>query len=680
MAACPGTTINRADASVKSTERDLLTSTVTDYTTEDLLALGESVDVEFKRAAGRDGRGEVPKDFWPSYAAMANTEGGEILLGVEELKSEGIRLHTLANAVAMRQDIFNLANNRQKVSANLLRDDDVQVIEVDQCALLRVRVPRASRKQRPIYVGENPLRGTYERRNEGDFLVDEAKVRQMLAEQSDAPRDATVLANYGIEDLDLDTVQAYRQIFASRAPTHPFIAQSLPDFLRSIQAWKRDRESGEEGLTVAGLLMFGKLNSILDAVPNYIVDYQERPEARTEARWIDRLTTDGTWSGNLFDFYRKVLAKLTSDLKMPFRLEGAVVRQGVTPVHEALQEALVNALVHADFSGRVSILVVKRPDLYGFRNPGLMRVPIEQAIRGGDSDCRNRLVQKMFQLAGAGDQAGSGVPRIFGVWKEQSWRMPVVHEKREPEQTLFELRMASLLPAHTVAQLEVTHGAKFAQLSALEKLIIVTASVEGYIDHKRIREITDQHPADITKTLSKLSREGLLSATGHGRGTIYFDAHHTPTPMTEVEGDVFSPAPLSPPLSRMPATSGAEAGQPPKPPFHSEGLALSSGGLEASSGGLGLPQIQEPPGRARNVILSLYPQGLPRKMKQEALRDVILELCAAEALSLRDLATLLDRAPDFIRIQYIRPMVAAGSLVPEFPDRPRHPAQRYRRA
>jgi predicted HTH transcriptional regulator len=119
-----------------------------------------------------------------------------------------------------------------------------------------------------------------------------------------------------------------------------------------------------------------------------------------------------------------------------------------------------------------------------------MRVPIEQAIRGGDSDCCNRLIQKMFQLVGAGDQAGSGVPRIFGVWKEQSWRSAVVHEKREPEQTLFELRMASLLPVEMVAQLEATHGAKFAELSALEKLIVVTASVEGYLDHKRIREIT----------------------------------------------------------------------------------------------------------------------------------------------------------------------------------------------
>lgn len=58
----------------------------------------------------------------------------------------------------------------------------------------------------------------------------------------------------------------------------------------------------------------------------------------------------------------------------------------------------MNAIVLADFSDLVSIHVVKHPDMVGFLNPGLMRVSIEQAIRGGDRDCRNRLVQKMSQL------------------------------------------------------------------------------------------------------------------------------------------------------------------------------------------------------------------------------------------------------------------------------------------
>lgn len=57
--------------------------------------------------------------------------------------------------------------------------------------------------------------------------------------------------------------------------------------------------------------------------------------------------------------------------------------------------------------------LVKRPDLFGFRNPGLFRLPLEDALRGGVSDCRNRNLQKIFQLVGLGEQAGSGFPKIY---------------------------------------------------------------------------------------------------------------------------------------------------------------------------------------------------------------------------------------------------------------------------
>ena len=50
----------------------------------DLAGLAEACDLECKAAQGRDGRGELPEDFWRSYSAMANAEGGVILLGVQE--------------------------------------------------------------------------------------------------------------------------------------------------------------------------------------------------------------------------------------------------------------------------------------------------------------------------------------------------------------------------------------------------------------------------------------------------------------------------------------------------------------------------------------------------------------------------------------------------------------------
>jgi len=67
-------------------------------------------------------------------------------------------------------------------------------------------------------------------------------------------------------------------------------------------AWRKDRETGDVGITVAGLLIVGQMVSIQDKFPNYMLDYREHPDSKTELRWIDRLTLDGKWSGNLYDF------------------------------------------------------------------------------------------------------------------------------------------------------------------------------------------------------------------------------------------------------------------------------------------------------------------------------------------------------------------------------------------
>ena len=56
------------------------------HTLSDLSRLRESVDLECKLAAGRDGQGAVPEDFWPSYSAFANTQGGVVILGLREKK------------------------------------------------------------------------------------------------------------------------------------------------------------------------------------------------------------------------------------------------------------------------------------------------------------------------------------------------------------------------------------------------------------------------------------------------------------------------------------------------------------------------------------------------------------------------------------------------------------------
>lgn len=486
---------------------------------QDILALKEDYDIEFKKALGRDGKGKLPDDFFETYSAMANSYGGNVFLGIKEVDGT-IALAGIKEPEGIKKELFDNLNNKQKISVNILKDDDVEVLEFDDSYVIKIHIPQATREQKPVYKGQNPLQGTYKRQYEGDYKCNAEDIKRMLAEQVEDSRDNKVLKHYDFDDIDMSSFYAYRNIFKSNQPDHPFNEQSDIEFLKSIGGYKKDRETGYVGLTIAGLLMFGKANDIEDVFSYYALDYQERPKAKTELRWIDRVTLDGTWSGNIFDFYRIVIKKLFADLKVPFKLESDK-REDDTLIHKAIREAFVNAIVHADFTGRSSILVVKRPDMFGFRNPGLMRIPTEVAIKGGDSDCRNRTLHKMFMLIGYGERAGSGIPKIYSGWNSQDWTKPLLYEKAEPEQTLLELRMINLLDKTIIDELKEIYQDNLKDLSKDELTVLTTAYVEEGTNHKRILELLDLHPSDISNLLKKLVSNGFLVSDGVGRGTIY---------------------------------------------------------------------------------------------------------------------------------------------------------------
>jgi predicted HTH transcriptional regulator len=137
----------------------------------DIELLRESVDLECKLAGGRDGQGAVPDDFWTTYSAFANTEGGMVLLGLRE-KNRHFEVAGIQNVAKVRKELFDGLNNRQKVSVNLLTDAAVREIELAGKTILAIEVPRATRKQRPVYLTTNPLAGhTYRRLNDGDRAV-----------------------------------------------------------------------------------------------------------------------------------------------------------------------------------------------------------------------------------------------------------------------------------------------------------------------------------------------------------------------------------------------------------------------------------------------------------------------------------------------------------------------------
>jgi ATP-dependent DNA helicase RecG len=599
------------------------------------LNLGESKDWEFKSA-----KGGLPRSLWETYSAMANTDGGVILLGVE---NDGT-VSGLGDAATTQANFWSTVNNRGHVSANLLTNDQVHVEKLVHKDVLVVEVPRANRRQRPVYIGQNPLDGTYRRNFEGDYHCSRDEVGRMLADQAEEPADSLILPNFGLDDLDDPTVSQYRNRFSARTPQHPWLAEGVQGLLEKLGGWRVDRNTGEKGITIAGLLMFGKDEAIRDpnAVPQFHLDYREKLSDDPKVRWTDRLTIDGTWVGNLFQFYQKVIQRLTTDLKVPFKMQPDLFRKDDTIIHEAIRESLVNSIIHSDFRGQGGIVVEKYRNRLEISNPGTLLVSLDQLLKGGVSECRNKSLQLMFLMIGGGEKAGSGIDKIRQGWRSQHWRSPAIQQRMKPDRVMLILPMVSLLPEESVEKLRRSLGKQFDELSNLERQALVTAEVEGEVSNGRLREICADHPTDITQMLQGLVSKGMLNQYGKKRGATYglSDQFTNSTYLTkDSTNSIENSTQIDSATPHIPTATSPESD--PKL------LAIAS------------------PARSKG------------RLPTEEMRKLILDLCVGVFLTPRQLGELLDRQAVGLQQNYLREMVQCGMLELRFPEELNHPNQAY---
>ena len=157
-----------------------------------LIYQGEKVDIECKKAEGN-----VPKSVYESYSAFANTKGGYIILGVLEDKTKSVPeerfiIQGIKNPGTQKEDFWNTINGN-KVNVNVLKDEDVFVVEEGDIKLLVIHVPRADFNMRPVYVGENPYRGTYKRNHEGDYHASEYEINGMIRDRNPEGNDNQII-------------------------------------------------------------------------------------------------------------------------------------------------------------------------------------------------------------------------------------------------------------------------------------------------------------------------------------------------------------------------------------------------------------------------------------------------------------------------------------------------------
>lgn len=608
---------------------------------ENLLLSYESSELEFKSA-----KGGFPGSFWETYSSFANTQGGYVVLGVKQT-DDGFKIDGLDKATIeqRKKSLWDGLNDKRKVSANILTEKDTNELETEEGYILLIEIPKADYKKRPVYIDNNPD-NSYKREHEGDYRCTDTEIRRMFAESNivDCPMDSRILPEFSFEnDLDLDAFYKYRQEFSTLHRSHPWSSASDWDFLVKLGGAREDRKTKEKGLTLAGMLMFGKYSSITDpyCCPSFFPDYREI-DPNSDKRWTDRVYYDGTWEVNLYNFYNKVYNKLVSSIPRPFALKDGV-RTEDSPMHVAIREAFVNCLIHCDYTQNSNLTVINGGTRFVFTNPGSMLVSMCQYRLGGESVCRNKALQTMFTFIGAAEKAGSGADKIWKGWKASNFRNPFLHQR--DNKVILELPFVSMLSKEVVERLKDIYGPEVTGIGHNKLLVLAACANEGQVSNATLQNVLDLHPSDITTLLKEMVLEGKLLSSGLGKGTKYTLAEKKNAPSGISKNDPSSDA--------------------------LQGTLFSE--LEEARGDTGTSGIS---GNAPSGILKKS-TSKKRNKKTLVLHKMILEYCT-DYKSLSEISEHVKRSVTHIKKHVIPELLESGKLQRKYPDILSHPDQKYK--
>ena len=140
----------------------------------------EDACIEAKQALGG-----LPESIWETYSAFANARGGVILLGVEELADKTLHAMDLLDPLWLLEDFWQGIQDPERVSVNILEEENAQIHQIDGKRIIAVTVPPAPKAIRPVYVFQEGQWNAYCRRGEGDYRCSRGEIETMMRERGE---------------------------------------------------------------------------------------------------------------------------------------------------------------------------------------------------------------------------------------------------------------------------------------------------------------------------------------------------------------------------------------------------------------------------------------------------------------------------------------------------------------
>jgi len=205
-----------------------------------------------------------------------------------------------------------------------------------------------------------------------------------------------------MEDLEMSLFEKARQIIHNNKSDHPWLLVSEERMLRDSTLWRKDYTTGEEGLTLAAALIFGKDSTIQSILPAYKVEAMVR--VHNKDRWDDRINPP--LRTNLIDTYLELKRFIEKHLPEKFYQEKD---QRIDIRDKIFREVIGNIIVHREYTSALSSEIIISDTEIHFTNPNK---PLFYGIidpNGFNPYPKNPNIRKFFTSFGWTDEIGSGI-------------------------------------------------------------------------------------------------------------------------------------------------------------------------------------------------------------------------------------------------------------------------------
>ena len=356
-------------------------------------------DIEWDDFEVKSAVGGLPKNIWETVSAFANCSGGWIVLGVSQ-SGKKFEIEGVKNPEKLEQDFVTVLRSKNKF--NVLIAPKCCKYNIEGKILLAFFI--SSSETKPVYF--NSLINTFIRTGSGDQRATESEINALLRDQLFGVMSARPVERTTLDDLNRTTLFRYRDYMARMNPSMIYNAMPESEFLARLQIVEG------EHLTYGGLLFMGKILAINQTFPDFRVDLLEVP-GRSYAEATTRYTFRLEEQENLWEYYFAIIERLKRQVDMPFKMNDMGFAYEDSPQFNAIREALVNMLMHADYFSTMRPRVRVFTNRIEFGNPGAFPLPVSEFLKKDISLPRNPVLAKLFRSVKLAENAGLGFDKML---------------------------------------------------------------------------------------------------------------------------------------------------------------------------------------------------------------------------------------------------------------------------